>query len=549
MHGISSIIGLLLITLLLITLVSLLWLFTSGTINAIAKSGTNQTQRTQDVLSTCMIVDSIHENKVYIKNCGFGVIANGSLNAYMDDVPLNLIMTPQKVEKGGIGTVTILNDPAYFATGYHELKITNPNTQTAQAVEQDLPDSCVLDLEFDEGKGRSTNDRSGNGNNGILISINGTLYGDTSWVPGRFDGYGLQFDGSNDYVTIDSLPQLGPNPNNGPATVTLWFKTSVVPPSESKFLFSDSGGQEIGFVLLTSGKLQAQLYQGVNSLQPITANDWHFAALSYDYNNLKMYFYLDGQLQGSTVVSFGGVNAGFNDIPFTIGSLNGNTGSFNGVIDDVRVWNRSLSQSEIQAEMQSSSPVTNPIWSFEPSWMWANGKFGKALKFDGVKDYVSLPALLPSNNVFTVWLWFKTSSYGTLISEQNNQYPNVPVNYDPFLYVETNGKLHGGMYTADNGLSTLESSSTVNDNNWHYATLVVNGNVQSLYLDGSFVNSFNGNPEGPYNYLYLGTGYAEGSWPNTNGNWFFFNGTIDSVRIFNQALTPNQIDHVMLKMK
>jgi hypothetical protein len=99
MHGISTVVELLLITLLLIVLVSLLWLFTSGTIRAITLSGTNETQRTQEVLSSCMIVDSIHENTVYIKNCGFGVITNDSLNAYMDDVPLNLTMTPQKVEK------------------------------------------------------------------------------------------------------------------------------------------------------------------------------------------------------------------------------------------------------------------------------------------------------------------------------------------------------------------------------------------------------------------------------------------------------------------
>ena len=110
---------------------------------------------------------------------------------------------------------------------------------------------------------------------------------------------------------------------------------------------------EIGFKLLTNGRVQGITYSGVTSLQPIT-DDWHFAALSYDFNK-SISFYLDGEFQGSASVTVHSATmSGFNDPPFRVGIdyQSGNpVGPYNGIVDELRIWNKSLTQEEIRAFM------------------------------------------------------------------------------------------------------------------------------------------------------------------------------------------------------
>jgi hypothetical protein len=355
MRGISAVIQLILILFIIITLAALFWLFTSGTIKSLTSSGTERTEKTREILSTCMIVDSVSKNKIYIKNCGHGIIANDSLNIYIDDEPLRFNMTPETVKKGEVGTITIPKEKLYYfeiTPGDHDLKVSNPSLQIVQKIEsvalfQDISDYLILDLEFDEGQGTTAYDSSIYGNDG-------TLYNNPVWVDGII-GKALQFDGNNDYVRISSISQLGSNPpstrpgaTNGPVTITLWFKTFVVPPTETKYLFTDNW-YELGFALVTSGDLRSEVYVFVDSLETITTDEWHFAALSYDFDNHKMYFYLDNEFQGSASIGTGNVN-GFNDEPFFVGAdyQGGNyEGHFNGIIDQVKVYKRTFTQDEM----------------------------------------------------------------------------------------------------------------------------------------------------------------------------------------------------------
>ncbi len=560
MHGISTIVELLLITLLLITLVSLLWMFTSGTINVIARSGTNQTQRTQEIFSTCMLVDSVYGNTVYLKNCGYGVITNDSLGIYLDDTPLKFSMTPQKIGKGEVGTITV--DTLGLNKGDYDLKISNPNLEVVQQVEAVLPDSCVLALDFDEGSGGTAYDSSGHGNNGVLSNLHGTIYGNTHWVEGKY-GYGLSFDGKEDYLLIDSLP-LGSNPNNGPVTITLWFKTSDVTPFEDKYLFSDGGWTEMGFRLLKSGKFQAMIFQPAESSQAIN-DSWHFAALSYDYNNRLLYLYLDGQLQGDPVY-ITDLSNGFNDEPFAIGAGYQDIpmGFFNGIIDEVRVWNSYLTQAQIQAEMQSPTPIIEPVWSFkEPTDMWTDGKFGKALSFDGLNDYVQVPdnSLFQGGNMKTLEAWVKPSSVSTrqIIIEKGDTNLGGAERGPYFLAICEDGRVVVDVYDTTATMNGFASSSVLNPNNWYHLVLVINtaepvaADQVKLYING-FKETRSSNGCQGNNVNNIGT-IRSNTQPlligirDTQGTKSIpFSGTIDSVRIYNKALTPDQIG-ISLKMK
>ena len=307
-------------------------------------------------------------------------------------------------------------------------------------------------------------------------------------------------------------------------------------------MFSDSC-DEIALRLLNSGRPGAEVYQSFYSSQTITANDWHFAALSYD--NSTTTFYLDGQTQGSFPVTLPTTYTGFYDIPFGIGAdyCSGAAGEFfNGVIDDLRIWNKSLSKAEIQAEMQSSSPMTNPIWSFEPSWMWSDGKFGKALKFDGVDDYVSVPTSTSIDSVggmtkITVEAW-------VYVFGGTNNYQIVVMKGDLDAEVDVRPETNVVRW----GITNVTGNRVVKDTNvgfvinkWFHLAITYDGSNINLYVNGTLQDS----QPTTGNIRSSGTGILLGEYSNN----YWFNGTIDSVRIFNQALTPDQIDHLYLKMK
>ncbi len=163
-----------------------------------------------------------------------------------------------------------------------------------------------------------------------------------------------------------------------------------------------------------------------------------------------------------------------------------------------------------------------------------------AAGFNGSSYYIRVPSsALPANNNFVVSAWFKTTSTGTIFGDQNSAIGTNPGSWNPALYVQTTtGRLHGGIWSG--GDPNLQSSGAVNDGAWHQAVLVVNttGNSQTLYVDGASVGSAAGTPDGPFAYLYIGTGFSY-NWLNTNDGDYYFNGSIDEVRFSSSATLPS----------
>ena len=88
--------------------------------------------------------------------------------------------------------------------------------------------------------------------------------------------------------------------------------------------------------------------QGNIVLQP---NTWYHLACTYDGTDLK--FYIDGNLTDTTTHVGGVIPNGGRDI--TIGGNDAWGEYFDGVIDEVHIYNRALSEAEIQALMTSGS--------------------------------------------------------------------------------------------------------------------------------------------------------------------------------------------------
>ncbi|WP_352230385.1 RHS repeat-associated core domain-containing protein [Kitasatospora phosalacinea] len=116
--------------------------------------------------------------------------------------------------------------------------------------------------------------------------------------------------------------------------------------------------------------------------------------------------------------------------------------------------------------------------------------------------------------------------------------------WNPALYVGTDGKLYGGLWTGD-AATTLASGRSVNDNTWHHAVIAGDDNGQTLYLDGAQAAASTVKRTVYYDgatYAYVGAGTADGSWPNhptsTDGR---FNGTIAEVAHYPTVLGADAV--------
>ncbi|HUU15834.1 MAG TPA: LamG domain-containing protein [Sedimentisphaerales bacterium] len=177
---------------------------------------------------------------------------------------------------------------------------------------------------------------------------------------------------------------------------------------------------------------------------------------------------------------------------------------------------------------------------------WVNGKFGKALKFDGVDDFVEIPhaEILTVDNEVTVMAWINaerhggpgTESWQGIVAKSNS-----PRSYS--LYTEASGALHfSTTSTVINDYVGTLSSGTIPLNEWvHVAAMVVDGQHQ-YYI--------NGEPAGTSGSDIVLPGTTDTSpaliGRTGEGASRSFLGMIDDVRIYNEALTQEEIQVIML---
>jgi len=205
---------------------------------------------------------------------------------------------------------------------------------------------------FDEGWGISTADKSGNNNDGNLGVTHWEYV--PGWTLGKF-GHGLEFDGSDDYVRINNVPV---NTSSGAYnTVTFWMYwngNGIQMPlgwSTAYDLFLYSGC--FGFNTRESNVLGVP-WDGL-------ANSWHHVAAIF-YNGVPstttVSLYIDG-IEQSIYECVGSTTASRTVTPtFHIsGWAYGTDYYFDGTIDEVKIFNKSLTDEEILREYQLSKVV------------------------------------------------------------------------------------------------------------------------------------------------------------------------------------------------
>lgn len=210
----------------------------------------------------------------------------------------------------------------------------------------------VAAYSFNEGTGSSVGDSSGNGNSG-------TVSGATWSTTGKF-GNALSFNGTSNYVTINDSATLDLTTG---MTLEAWVKPSALTGWRSIIMKEKSGNLVYGMYANTdSNKPSGEIYttgnRDVRSSSALTTTDWKYVAVTYDGINIKIY--VDGNEVGSTATS-GNIATSNNALRIGGNSVWGEY--FKGLIDEVRIYDRALSQPEIRTDMSiaiSNAPSTTP---------------------------------------------------------------------------------------------------------------------------------------------------------------------------------------------
>jgi hypothetical protein len=166
-----------------------------------------------------------------------------------------------------------------------------------------------------------------------------------------------------------------------------------------------------------------------------------------------------------------------------------------------------------------------------------------SLFFDATDDYCRLPANFfnpDAGTPFTVSLWFKTSTTGMILGQENGATPGAGSGWVPAIYVDTNGKLKTSCFWGGSTTNQSTSVNSVNDNLWHQVTVTFESTSHKSYIDGILFDTISksqSNYSATY-YYYIGSG-KNTSWPNT-GN-MTFSGNISNFLFYNRALTAQEV--------
>jgi glucose/arabinose dehydrogenase len=253
--------------------------------------------------------------------------------------PYGVSWTTSSVANGSHVLTAVATDLAGNQTTSAGVTVTVSNGWAA-------PSGLVAAYTFAEGSGGTTADVSGNGNTG-------TLTGGPGWSSsGRF-GTALSFDGLNDLVSIADAPSIDLTSGMtieawvNPAALSGWRTVAMkeMPDGLDYALYASNGPRPAGY-LNTTG---STMYVSATGPSALTTGAWSHLAVTFGGGTLRLY--VNG-VQVASQTGSGTIRTSAS--PLTIGGNSVWSEWFVGLIDEVRIYNRALTQAEIQAGMSQT---------------------------------------------------------------------------------------------------------------------------------------------------------------------------------------------------
>ena len=399
---------------------------------------------------------------------------------------------------------------------------------------------------FEEGSGTNAQDVSANSNTGVITNATYTL--------GKL-GWGLDFDGSGDYVDTGA----GIKPASA-ITMEAWVKPRTVDGAIHNVIDHHSGYefQERDdsfwrtYINLSSSSWQSAICSTIT----VQENQWYFVSGTYDSSTGIIKTYVDGNLCVSTSGFIGETIAYAAPDETYIGSQNDGTNRmFDGVIDEVKIFDYARTQAQIAYDYNGGKPVgwwplddaegitaidisgndnSGTLTTMDPPNDWLDGtscKFQGCLDFDGTDDWLDL-GNIGDPSVGSISLWLKKTDFnaGTQYVLDGRGTGNwwFLQDYVSGACVDSTGNL------CFNGLVEI-TSSLLSNNTWHHVVVALSSTDSKIYHNGVLIDT-GGVLDPDFRSVRVATRY-------TNVNYFI--GQMDDIRIYNYALSADQVKEVM----
>ncbi|MCU7796882.1 MAG: DUF4347 domain-containing protein [Candidatus Thiodiazotropha sp. (ex Myrtea spinifera)] len=201
----------------------------------------------------------------------------------------------------------------------------------------DITTGLVGYYDFEEGSGAAAIDSSATGNNGTLI-------GSPVYTTGQVGSYALSFNG--DFDRVEAPDSLATNFGNGDFAVGFWFN-STYSGGTARLVGDMDGGDGYVFYTTGVGDVTFGVISGIDSVTLASGGlfdgNWHHVVGMV--NGADWSLYVDGTLVDS-------INNGFvgnidNSNTLRIGASSASHNEYDGLIDDVRIYDRALTTTDI----------------------------------------------------------------------------------------------------------------------------------------------------------------------------------------------------------
>ena len=208
-----------------------------------------------------------------------------------------------------------------------------------ESVKAVIGSDCVLYFSFEERLGSKAYDLSGNNNNG-------TIYG-AGWTYGKI-GSGLSFDGVDDYVNVPNSPSLNSFSLTSGMSIEVWVfpypksTSQNIVGKTSSFSLSITPSGSFFFIIHDGSSWRPYIYSSV-----VGFNKWAHVVAVVQTDGTYM-LYVNGSRSGGTSTTTNINNSGY-PVYLAIGGLGLGLAYFQGIIDEVRIYNRALSEKEIKS--------------------------------------------------------------------------------------------------------------------------------------------------------------------------------------------------------
>jgi hypothetical protein len=453
---------------------------------------------------------------------------------------------------------------------------------------------------LDEGTSTVAHDFSGNGNNGTLTNISAPPTSSSGWTTSGKRSNAITFDGTNDYVDIPDSTSL--NPTTGQLSMTAWVKRSNAA-GDTKVFFKVPAANNAGYgMAVTNQKLEFSIsgiscdVRNASGGTTLSSGVWYFLAATYDGITCKTYVnaVVDKSVAGSGTFVATSANLRIGADQYT----NPPSYPFAGIIDDVRLYNRALSVTEISKLYRESStrighsqenvgPNSGLVgyWSFNgPDMDWTNnvaydrsgqgnvasivngspalsatpGRVGQAMVINpGYITENSPTGFSIGTSPRTISVWFKlpTLTFGGR---------SPPPIMDIFGYGDQSASGNKFQLAYENPNQTCGASSGLGvdvqnarqtftwagaDLNWHHLAAVLpsgatNANQILVYLDGALMTSASCTSSNQV-LSTTNTQMAIGLGANSGGS-VLFTSTLDEGRVYNRALSASEVKQLYL---